>query len=96
MEQIDRLAPTGNAGEQLREQMRSLIADLGKQATLTLADLYATEDLRIEVSHTNREPIATERDAFTRNIGQASALLASGRNPTDRDRARYRISTEPA
>lgn len=74
MEQFERLDPNEVTSNRFRKQMRTLVADLGKQATLTLADLYATEDMGVEFSSSNQETIAAERDALMRNIGQATAL----------------------
>jgi hypothetical protein len=65
---------TDMAVEHVRRTMHDLIASLGKQATLTIADTYMTEQMGVEFAPSRRDVIHAERDALIRHLGQTSTL----------------------
>lgn len=57
-----------------RSQMRDVIAKLGRQASLTIADTYETELMGVLFDPSRRDLIIAERNALVRSLGQASTL----------------------
>lgn len=60
--------------DHVRSNMHDLITNLGKQATLTIADTYETEHMGVLFAPSRRDVINAERSALIRNLGQASSL----------------------
>lgn len=58
----------------VRRSMHDLITTLGKQAILTIADTYETEQMGVLFAPSRRDVIIAERTALIRNLGQASSL----------------------
>lgn len=65
---------TDMAMDNVRGNMHDLITNLGKQATLTIADTYETEQMGVLFDPSRRDVINAERNALIRNLGQASSL----------------------
>jgi hypothetical protein len=72
--ETDEIDLTEIAWDHVRRDMHDLITTLGKQATLTIADAYQTEQMGVQFAPSRRDVIHAERQALIRNLGQASSL----------------------
>lgn len=71
---VNEIELTDKAMDSIRRKMDDLIANLGKHATLTIADTYLTEHMSVLFAPSWRDHINGERNALMRNLGQASSL----------------------
>lgn len=65
--------PIDGAMDRVRDEMNARLSELGKQATLTIADTYATEQMGVHFDRSRRDTIRTERETLIRNLGKASS-----------------------
>lgn len=72
--ETDEIDMTEIAWDNARRTMHDLIGTLGKQAILSIADLYQTDHMGVMFLLSRREVINAERDRLIRNLGQASSL----------------------
>lgn len=70
----DEIDLTEIAFENVRRDMQDLIATLGKQVILMIADTHETEHMGVMFPPSRRDVIHAERNALIRNLGQASSL----------------------
>lgn len=66
--------PSEEFMEQSRENMRDIIIELSKRATLTIADTYATEQMDVPIDRESRMLIASERTRLNQNLAEAAKL----------------------
>lgn len=73
-EQVSRVEFLNQTTDDERSKMRDVMAMLGKQASLTIADTYETELMGVLFDPSRRDVINAERNALIRNLGEASTL----------------------
>lgn len=72
IDQVNELEVLNQAWDYERAKVQDIIATLGKQAILTIADTYETEQMGVLFNSPFLTQISVEREALVRNLGEAS------------------------